>query len=101
MKNNKCVFLGAQGRSPRNWRIYPKRGKKRQRKRNFSKRVHKLSENFLFSEANLSRNYSKIHRFLKSFIDLKEIKKPSIKILRVWTKTQLGYEIFEKTFGFT
>ena len=36
----------------------------------------------------------------KSLIILKEIRKPSGKLLRVWGKTKLRFEIYEKTFQF-
>ena len=39
--------------------------------------------------------------FWKSLIILKELKKPSDKFLRVWAKSQLRFEIFEKILKFT
>ena len=37
----------------------------------------------------------------KSSVTLKEIKKTSGKLLRVWAKNQLSFEIFEEFFEFT
>ena len=39
--------------------------------------------------------------YWKSVVNLKEIIKPSGKILRVWAKKQLRVENFEKHFEFT
>ena len=39
--------------------------------------------------------------FWKSFISLKESYKPSGRYVRVWSKNQLRFEMFEKTFKFT
>ena len=39
--------------------------------------------------------------FWKALINLKEIKKPSGKFLRVWAINQLWFEIFQKILKFT
>ena len=50
---------------------------------------------------NISQKWESQINVSKALIILKEIKKPSDKSLRVWAKTQLRFEIFEKILKFT
>ena len=61
-----------------------------------------MREIFYFQKLILNTNYGKLDALMKiSFVNLKEIRKPRGKILSVWAKYKIGFEIFEKNFEFT
>ena len=69
-------------------------------------KILKIFMNFLIANFDLKtliliKIKASLTEFLKCIIIRKEIKKPSGKILRVWAKNQLGFEIFEKFLKFT
>ena len=62
---------------------------------------HEILANFDLKKLILIKTKTVLMEFSNALIILKEIKKPSDKMLRVWAKNQLIFEIFEKTFNFT
>ena len=63
-------------------------------------KILKIFMNFYFKKLILIKIKASLE-FWKSFIILKEIKKPRGKFLRVWAKNQLRFEIFQKILKFT
>ena len=62
---------------------------------------HEFLANFDLKRLILLKIKATLLEFWKSIIILEEIKKPSGKILRVWAKNQLRFEICEKILKFT
>ena len=55
---------------------------------------HEILANFDLKKLILMEIKEILMEFWKDLINLKEIKKPSDKILRVWAKNQLRFEIY-------
>ena len=70
-------------------------------KRQNCETFHEILANFDLKKLILIKIKAVLMEFWKALIILKEIKKPSDKILRVWAKNQLRFEIFEKILKFT
>ena len=56
---------------------------------------------FRLEKANFNKSLGKFDGILKIFHNANKIKKPFGKFLRVWTKNQLRFEIYEKILKFT